>query len=312
MRISVAICTWNRADLLDRTLTEMEQLKVPTGVDWELLVVNNNCSDQTDQILARHADRLPLKRLFEPQQGKSHALNAAISAVHGDLILWTDDDVLVDPGWLAAYATAARELPEAVYFGGPIEPWFEADPPDWLTEAWPKIADAYAFRDLGDSPFPIVRDTLLNGANFAIRADVQRAYPYDTRLGRVGASEVRGEETSLLLRLIDANHTGYWYPAARVRHFIPHARMTLDYIRRYYFGIGQTVAVTDAVAKPSGTPPWRRARTWLRATLSEAKFRIRRHTSSPAIWVDDLRKSSYRRGLLMRPTPQPSAERKVA
>jgi glycosyltransferase involved in cell wall biosynthesis len=312
MRISIAICTWNREDLLDRTLTEMRQLQIPAGIDWELLVVNNNCSDQTDQVLARHTGRLPLRRLFEPRQGKSHALNAAVAAVRGELILWTDDDVLVDPQWLAAYATAARELPDAAFFGGPIQPWFEAEPPAWLTEAWSQIADAYAFRDLGDQPFPIAQDTLLNGANFAIRTDIQRAYPYDTRLGRVGASEVRGEETAMLLSLIDDGHTGYWYPAARVRHFIPHARMTLDYIRRYYFGIGQTAAVTDAAATAGGTHPWRRARTWLRATLSEAKYRIRRHTSRPAVWVDDLRKSSYRHGLLTRPATPPPAQRKAA
>src|SRR5262245_31774006 len=112
MKVSVAICTWNRAALLDQTLAEMSNLRIPSGVDWELLVVNNNCTDATDEIIARHADRIPVRRLFESRQGHSHARNCAIEASSGELILWTDDDVLVDSNWLAAYVAAAESHPE--------------------------------------------------------------------------------------------------------------------------------------------------------------------------------------------------------
>ena len=65
--ITVAICTWNRAQLLDQTLTEMRKLRIPPGIEWELLVVNNNCTDDTDGVLDRHEGRLPIRRLFETQ-----------------------------------------------------------------------------------------------------------------------------------------------------------------------------------------------------------------------------------------------------
>ena len=74
MRVSVAICTWNRAKLLDQTLSRMHQLLIPRGVTWELIVVNNNCTDETDEVLAEHARRLPLRRMYEQTPGKSHAL----------------------------------------------------------------------------------------------------------------------------------------------------------------------------------------------------------------------------------------------
>ena len=52
MRLTVAICTWNRAALLDRTLAEFRKLALPPGLDWELVVVNNNSPDDTDRVIA--------------------------------------------------------------------------------------------------------------------------------------------------------------------------------------------------------------------------------------------------------------------
>ena len=51
MCVSVAICTWNRSALLDRTLASLHQLAIPSAVEWELLVVNNDCSDDTDDVV---------------------------------------------------------------------------------------------------------------------------------------------------------------------------------------------------------------------------------------------------------------------
>src|SRR3954466_10143738 len=108
MLVSVAICTWNRAENLDQTLAGLRGLHVPADVEWELLVVNNNSTDATEEVIARHTAQLPLRRLFERKQGLSNARNCAAAAARGDLLLWTDDDVLVDPDWLAVYVDSAR------------------------------------------------------------------------------------------------------------------------------------------------------------------------------------------------------------
>src|SRR4051812_25844630 len=106
LRFTVAICTWNRSALLAQALEQMTRLQVPAGVTWEVIVVNNNSSDVTDTVIASFEGRLPIRRVFEPAQGKSHALNRAVAESRGDYILWTDDDALVDEGWLAAYVLA--------------------------------------------------------------------------------------------------------------------------------------------------------------------------------------------------------------
>src|SRR5688500_2534010 len=77
MDATIAICTWNRSDLLEKTLIQMQQLVVPKGTSWEIVVVNNRCTDNTDEILAKYAGALPLRRVFEDKQGQSHARNAA-------------------------------------------------------------------------------------------------------------------------------------------------------------------------------------------------------------------------------------------
>ena len=98
MKISVAICTWNRCQLLRDALQHMARLSIPVGVEWELLIVNNNSTDATDEVARSFAGQLPVRLLFEAKPGKSNALNTAIRQSKGDYILWTDDDTRVDEG----------------------------------------------------------------------------------------------------------------------------------------------------------------------------------------------------------------------
>ncbi len=136
----------------------MRKLRIPDGSDWELLVVNNNSTDATDETIGRHAKNLPIRRIFEPRQGKSHACNTAVAAARGDLLLWTDDDVLVDPDWLSAYSSAARRWPNAVCFGGPVTPWYECPPPRWIEEHRGLLQGMLAVRDYGTEERPFSAD----------------------------------------------------------------------------------------------------------------------------------------------------------
>ncbi len=204
--VTVAICTWNRAELLDQTLTRMHTLRIPADLEWELLVVNNNCSDNTDAVIAIHQGVLPVRRVFETKPGLSNARNCAAAAARGDLIVWTDDDVLVDEGWLTAVVGAARRYPHAAAFGGPIEPWFPVRPdPDYLV-AFASLRDGFCGLD-HDLPEGILpADRLIFGANMAFRRTVHlgssirhifrheakatgnRKYLDRARIGRVGGN----------------------------------------------------------------------------------------------------------------------------
>ena len=124
MFVTIGICTFNRAESLRRTLDSLLAMRVPNDLAWEIVIVNNNCTDHTDDVISKYVGPLPVRREFEPRAGKSNALNRAIDVAKGDYI-WIDDDVLVDPGLLSAYAAAFRRWPEATVFGGRIKPKYK-------------------------------------------------------------------------------------------------------------------------------------------------------------------------------------------
>jgi GT2 family glycosyltransferase len=294
VRMTVAICTWNRCDLLRQTLECMTRLAVPAGLAWELIVVNNGSTDATDDVLAEWQDRLPLRRVFEATPGQSNARNAAIREARGEYIIWTDDDVLVDQAWLAAYAAAFERWPRGTFFGGRIEPRFEGEPPAWLRAGISRVEAAYAVLDLGSEPVQLSARRFPYGANMAVRRQVYEKVRYDPGLGLRPGSSMRSEELALVRHLADSGEEGWWVPGARVTHFIPKARQTVSYLRGYYFGWGEYLGRGAERQRPAllGRPLW----LWRELLESETKYRLWRMVGKPQRWLDELKTASAARG----------------
>ncbi|MBA2355947.1 MAG: glycosyltransferase family 2 protein, partial [Acidobacteria bacterium] len=206
MDVTIAICTWNRSHLLRETLEAMTRMRA-AGIEWELLVVDNNCTDDTSQVIASFAQRLPIRGLRESTPGLSAARNTAVAAARGRHIIWTDDDVLVDDAWLVEYARAFARWPDAAVFGGPIEPWFDGEPPRWLRDVFPEVSYAYAACDFGNQELGLRDpDRLPYGANMAFLLSAQREAPYDTRIGVRPSSRVGGEETTAIAAVLQRGY----------------------------------------------------------------------------------------------------------
>jgi glycosyltransferase involved in cell wall biosynthesis len=288
----------------------MTLLETAPGTRWELIVVNNNCSDDTDSVLADFQSRLPLVRLFEPTPGKSHAANLAVREATGEYIVWTDDDVLVDPDWLQAYLAAFARWPEASVFAGVIDPWFEEPPPRWLEQVFANVAGAYAALDHGPTGFEMTHDTYPYGANMALKRSAHLLEPFDTRLGPRPNSGIRaaddrrcclqrpGEETFMVRRLLSAGHTGRWVPEARVRHFLPVERHTLAFLSEYFLGLGEVNGLMGrndvGERRAFGRPLW----LWKEAFVSELAYRLSRMFRSPDKWILEFKKANLVRGRL--------------
>jgi glycosyltransferase involved in cell wall biosynthesis len=238
MDVTVAICTWNRARTLDATLSHLRQLRVPPQTTWEVIVVNNRSPDNTEEVIKRYVSVLPLRSVIEHQQGISHSRNRVLAEATGDLLLCTDDDVLVDPDWMQAYQRAAEAWPEATFFGGTIEPLFEAAPPSWVLRNPKLVEGPFAVRRLGAETRPLDPLELPFGANMAFRRRNIEGLSFATALGRVGNGMVRGEESDFMRRLIDRGATGVWVGNARVRHFVPRERLTTRYIWNFFVSSG--------------------------------------------------------------------------
>ena len=302
MLVTVAICTRNRRRALERTLETLAAIESPPSLSWELLVVDNRSEDDTAKSIASFAHELPLRMLVESRVGLSHARNAAIAAARGEYIVWIDDDVLVDPGWLRAYHDAFRNHPDVAFFGGPIVPELDGTPPSWLLAALPHIDNAYAARDLGRAPVALTADTLPFGANFVVRTEDQRRHPFDPELGRRDDRLSAGEEWDVLQRLLAEGASGRWVPRARVRHVISAERQSVRYLRRYYVGNGISLARTRSTAGEKTLfrrPRW----AWREAFSQELAYRLRRLYAPAEVWSVHLRRASVAWGLLRVPAP---------
>ena len=229
--VSVILCTWNNSHQLTLTLDSALQLEVPAGLRWELVVVNNNSTDTTDQVIALYADRLPLRRVFEGRQGLSRARNAGLEAAAGELIIFTDDDVRFDPAWLRTYWEAYQAHPSGYFFGGPVESLFEGTPPP---PALMRFAP-YSVRglDFGEAEGPVPRTARFISANWACeKAALLKVGGFNPDLG-LGSREGKvsiGEETELMDRLHAIGMERFYLPRARLRHFVPMSKCSVQHI----------------------------------------------------------------------------------
>jgi glycosyltransferase involved in cell wall biosynthesis len=290
MLVTVAICTLNRAESLRRTLASLAAMQVPDDLEWEVVVVNNNCTDHTDEVINAFVGRLPIRREFEAQRGHCNARNRAIDAAQGDYFVWTDDDVLVDTGWLGAYAEAFRKWPDAAVFGGRIIPNFEPPPPKWLADSLDRFGGAFGASDFGDCMqfLSVERGLIPVGANFAVRGIEQRNFPYNPEFGRKpGRRLIGGDEIDVVMRILESGRVGYWIPQAKVEHCIGRERQTVKYLFRYFAGEGEMMAFRTG---PSDRPRevfWLGAPRWLwRETIEKGlRYRIHRWRSPSRVWA---------------------------
>jgi glycosyltransferase involved in cell wall biosynthesis len=253
---TVLIATYNRARLLDATLESIRRLRVAPGRTWEVILVDNNSTDETRAVVERHADGFPtsLRYLFESRQGRSSALNTGIAAASGSIIAMTDDDVRVEEGWLEAACQALqRKAPAGQtigYAGGPVEPMWEVPPPPWLDLTRGDLWGTIAIQDHGDRPFVYeeARKVPL-GANLAARRELfSRLGGFRADLGRSTGTVLLGQEVpELLMRARAAGFCGVYIPAMRVHHHIPAARLTRRYFRRWWFGKGVSRSALERV-----------------------------------------------------------------
>lgn len=270
MQVSVVISTWERCESLRRTLESLRSLAVPASQRWELIVVNNGSRDRTDEVVADYQESLPLRRIVEPEIGLSKARNTAVRAAVGDLVLFTDDDVRIDPSWIGAYLAAAHRWPEAGYFGGEIHPQFAGDVPGWVKRHQSLLSDMLCLRDLGPVGRWFQPGEFPYGPNMAIRREVLALAAFDERVGRKGYEQVRGSEGSLFLSLQRQGVSGVWVPEAKVYHHVPGCRADFRYLWKYHQGSGRTEV---RLAKLNGLPlqpRWRLLMTGMKALARTA------------------------------------------
>jgi len=253
--VSIVISTYNRCEMLPPAL-ESVLAQVSDGVNYELIVVDNNSTDKTREVvesfIARGAKNL--RYVFEGRQGLSHARNAGIAAARAPIIAFTDDDVRVAPDWAARIKRAFAEHPEVDFVGGKVLPRWEAEPPSWLTpDHWSPLA----LTNYGEEPvYSNARNPLcLFGANFSFRREVfDEIGHFASDLQRVKDGIGSTEDHELQLRLWQAGKQGLYLPELVTIADVQANRLNKSYHRRWNAGHGRFRALRrfDEIMGPEG------------------------------------------------------------
>lgn len=242
MDVSVIICTYNRSDSLRRTLECLEKMVVPREIRWELLLVDNNSKDDTKKVVESFLERtnIRLTYLLERNQGLSFARNNGIRHAAGDIVVFTDDDVLVDENWLRNIYGFFRKHDDVACVGGKILPFWEAPPPKWVKG---DLLNILALCDLGDEE-RYLSEIKIWGANLSFRASVIRKYGgFDTEFGHKGGKLYGGEETRYMEALLEGGEKIMYSSSIVVRHCISESRLKEKYFRKWYFDKGEFHAI---------------------------------------------------------------------
>lgn len=293
-RIEIAVCTWNRARLLNQTLESMKRLRIPESVSLSVVIVDNNSNDDTPEVIHRFLNSvgptMSVTSIQEPNQGHTFSRNTAIEAASGDLLLWTDDDVSLAPDWVERYANAAEHDSNSVFWGSVIDPVFQSGRPDWIEENWDLLRGCFAGRDLGGEPIPLDPSNLPYGANFAILTAIQKEFRFNIDLGRRGNVVLGEDELDLFRRLLKAGYQGAWVPGAVVEHMIPADRATEKYVYDYFVGQGRALVNNEN--------PWHTDLAKLRSeSRSEfAKYKVKRLIANSQTWVSHMLRSALAQG----------------
>ncbi|HEX3445666.1 MAG TPA: glycosyltransferase [Chthoniobacterales bacterium] len=251
--LSIILCTWNRAESLAVALASIAACVVPPEIEWEVLVVDNNSTDETRAVCESFIQRHPrrFRYLFEGRQGKSFALNSGIQQATGEILAFTDDDLTVDQDWIAELFRIFQTH-DCAGVGGRIVPVWTTEKPSWLELDGPysHAASGGIVRfDHGDSICEL--RTAPIGANMAYRRIVFTKYgAFRPDLCRIG-NLLGGEDSEYGRRLLHGRERLLYVPEAIVYHPVEKKRVERRYFESWAFHYGRWIIRVDGI--PDGT-----------------------------------------------------------
>jgi glycosyltransferase involved in cell wall biosynthesis len=241
--ISVILCTYNRCELLKKSIASILAQDCPE-VRYELIIADNNSSDQTRQVCESFITQsIPIRYIFVPEQGVSYARNMAIAQAKAPILAFFDDDVCVGHDWVATIKRVFDEYPEIDGIGGKVLPLWHDQPPAWLT---PRHWAPLALQDYGEQPMTIHKDNALClvAANLALRSRVfNRIGLFSSALQRVRNGIGSMEDHELHLRLWEAGLQEMYVPEVVVTTEVQTDRLTKSYHRKWHKGHGHFYAL---------------------------------------------------------------------
>ncbi len=243
--IDLIICTYNNAALLDRTLIAISKQQVSPEVEWKVLVVNNNCTDDTEAVVDRHirSGQIPgLSMVLEPTQGLTPARLCGVKNTTAKWFAFVDDDCLLEKEWVAEAVKFALAHPDCGAFGSRVILEWETPPPPYVLN----FKYSFAEQDHGMHPQKV---SFLAGAGLVVNRSaiigsgwVDRQFLAD----RVGKKLISGGDVEITLRLA-AKYELWYNPACQLKHFIFAKRTSKKYLMNINYGLGTSQLYADSM-----------------------------------------------------------------
>jgi glycosyltransferase involved in cell wall biosynthesis len=240
--LTLVICTYNNAASLEKTLKHIEAQGSGALRDCAVLVIDNNCSDATAEVVASAQARgnLPgLRRILEPRQGLVFARLRGVTEAASEWIAFIDDDNLMLEGWIANAKRLIGQHPRCGAFGGRIEISWAVTPPDVVR----RNDYAYASLDLGPKARQLQGEDRwhLRGAGLVCRASVLDSagwMAWQGCTGRQRGATTSGDDLEIVMRIAREGYEIWYEPACKLRHLISASRISVPYLERLHFGFG--------------------------------------------------------------------------
>ncbi|TWT81220.1 putative glycosyltransferase EpsH [Planctomycetes bacterium CA13] len=253
--LSVIVPTRNRADSLQGTLADLQQL---ASNHFEVLIVDNGSTDQTPQIATRFCSDSRFKTIVEPIPGLLAGRHRGAAEAQHDILVFLDDDVALGPDWLTSLMLVFDDA-DVVLAGGPSVPLFESPPPAWLQPFWQtppsggRMMTQLSLLELATEKPIEVDPGLIWGLNYAIRrSTLMDCGGFHPDCVPAALQYFQGDgETALSVAIGKTSGKVIYHPGAKVLHRIAPERMTHEYFDQRYFYQGVCDSFTKARDNPS-------------------------------------------------------------
>lgn len=295
--LTIAICTKDRPERLDRCLDALASLQLPRGgldAPVEVLVIDNAPSDERTRAVVQKRQGVRYERELRP--GLNFARNRAVAVANGVLLAFLDDDVVVDAGWLEGLAAAYADHPDAAGFTGQVLPYELETEAQILFERRGGFRRGFVQKRFGAATeaglYPCGAGVFGTGANMVFRRSaLQDLGGFDEALD-AGRALPGGGDHDIFYRLIRDRRVLVYEPRLLVFHEHRRTRAALAQQYEHSWGRSLMAFVTKSYhADPPNRSRFRRLVAWwvqeeVRQLL---KSLLGRHVLPPGMVLAELR-----------------------
>lgn len=244
MQASIIIPTCNRAEQLFRCISSIVSIDMALD-EYEIIVIDNGSKDNTKEVvenfITQHTKH-NIRYFYDDIPGLLTGRHRGVKEAKSELLVFIDDDIHADKGWLAAIVDTFIRFPDVHLVGGKCLPKYDKEPPEWIGYFWQsspnggKMLPELSLCDFGDTEEEISPSEVW-GLNYSIRKktfDELGGFNPDVISPQFQYFQGDGE-TGLSTKALAKGYKAFYNPKALIHHEVPSERMTFAYFDKRYF-----------------------------------------------------------------------------